>query len=250
MKLFDEDRALDEFDQKMDLLNKETDINKQLQIFKEMQAIANNVSVLKGWPYNARVFWDKEAFFWKQRVEQRYREFILKEIITRINESAKRSILELGTGNTPYLKEAINLDISHDMLATIGVSERVEIAKIDNHDGYENNTIKRIQANVEHSLPIKDNCVDAIVAVFLCNYIERIDVMLAECMRVLKDEGKIVIVQSFAEVDNYHSLLEKHPAKELTLILRTILNELGFKTQIDVKDVDKKTIVFISATKS
>ncbi|MBS3157802.1 class I SAM-dependent methyltransferase [Candidatus Woesearchaeota archaeon] len=238
-KLFAEDHALDEFDQKMDLLNKETDLNKQLQLVKGMQAIANNVSALKGWPYAAKVFWDNEARFWQQRVDQKYREFILKDITEMIDADYPSSILELGTGNLPYLKDAISLDISHDMLATI---------RQGNTD--DQTIIKRMQANVEHSLPIRENSVDAIAAVFLCNYIERLDVMLAECRRVLKKDGKLIIVQSAAEIDNYHSLLEKHPAKELTLILRTLLNELGFNVKIDVKDVDKKTIVFINAVKN
>lgn len=238
---FTEDHALDEFEEKLNLLNIEPNINKQLLIVKQMQEIAKNVSALKGWPYNTRVFWDKEAVFWQQRVESKYREFIRNELIANI-KSEVNLVLELGTGNTPYIKSAISLDVSREMLTTIDYKNN------DNTNNNYNN--KRVQANVEHSLPIRDNCVDAIVAVFLCNYIERLDIMLGECKRVLKDNGQIMIVQSAAEVDNYHIIMEKHPAKELTLILRTILQELGFKAQIDVKDVDKKTLVFITATNS
>ncbi len=237
--IFDEDHALDEFDEKMILLNKETNVGRQLQIVKEMQEISKNVSSLKGWPYNAKIFWDKEAMFWKQRVEQKYREFIKRELAERTH-AADKLLLELGTGNLPYLKNAINLDVSHEMLATIETEGKINTTR---------NT-KRIQANAEHSLPIKDKSVDAIVAVFLCNYIERLDIMLSECRRVLKENGKLIIVQSAAEVDNYHTILEKHPAKELSLILRTMLTELGFKVKIEAKDIDKKTIVFINGIKS
>ena len=247
--IFTEDHALDEFDEKLNLLNKETNINKQLLIVRQMQEIAKNVSALRGWPYNAEVFWDKEAVFWKQRIGQKYRAFIKNELTAAVNKNKSDSdknksdsgstILELGTGNIPCIKNAVCLDLSHEMLATIGLPD------MDNKT-----TIKRVQANVEYSLPIRDNCIDTIVALFLCNYIERLDIMLGECKRVLKENGQIIIVQSAAVVDNYHSLLERHPAKELTLILKTILQELGFKAQIDVKDVDKKTLVFIAATTS
>lgn len=239
-ELFGEDHALDEFDAKLNLLNKEADVNKQLQIVKEMQLIAGNVSFLKGWPYNAKVFWDKEAVFWQQRLKPKYRDFIRKELAANI-DSEDNMVLELGTGNLPYIKSAISLDISHEMLATI------DYKNDDKADNSYNN--KRVQANAEHSLPVKDKSVDAIIAVFLCNYIERLDIMLSECRRVLKEKGQIIIVQSAAEVDNYHSLIEKHPAKELTLILRTIMQELGFKVKIEVKDVEKKTIVFVEGDK-
>ncbi len=241
-KFFTEDHTLDEFEGKLNLLNKETNINKQLLIVKQMQEIAKNVSALRGWPYDAKVFWDKEAVFWKQRIEQKYRVFIKNELITAVNKNKLDSgstILELGAGNIPYLQNAVYLDLSYEMLAIIGLP----------NTGNET-IIKRVQANVEYSLPIRDNCVDTIVAVFLCNYIGRLDIVLGECKRVLKEGGQIIIVQSAAEVNNYHSLLERHPAKELTLILKTILQELGFKAQIDVKDVDKKTLVFITATNS
>ncbi|MBI2136393.1 class I SAM-dependent methyltransferase [Candidatus Woesearchaeota archaeon] len=255
--IFTEDHALDEFDEKLNLLNKETDINKQLLIVRQMQEIAKNVSALRGWPYNAKVFWGKEAVFWKQRIGQKYRVFIKNELTTAVNKNkldknkldknkldknkldSGSTILELGTGNIPCIKNAVCLDLSHEMLATIGLPNMGN-----------KTTIKRVQANVEYSLPIRDNCIDTIVALFLCNYIERLDIMLGECKRVLKENGQIIIVQSAAAVDNYHSLLERHPAKELTLILKTILQELGFKAQIDVKDVDKKTLVFIAATNS
>ena len=232
--IFTEDHALDEFEAKSKQLNKEPDFNKQLVIVKQMQEIAKNLSGLKGWPYNARVFWDSEAAQWPERVEQKYMVFIKKELVSIVNKNKLNSnctILELGTGNMPYFENAINLDISYEMLYTNPKS------------------IKKIQANVEHSLPLKNNSCDTIIAVFLCNYLERLDIMLAECKRVLKENGKLIIVQSATEVDNYHSMLEKHPAKESSLILRTIMNELGFKTEISVKDCDKKTLMFVEGIK-
>ena len=225
-KHFAHDRLLDLFDEKKKLLNMASDRNEQLRIANEMQSIANRTKSLRGWPHNARVFWDNEADIWKLRIDKRIKSAIEKEL--KKSEKNKKNILELGCGNTPYLENSTGLDISYQML--LGADNK-----------------NKVQANAKN-LPFRDSSFDAIAAVFVFNYIRNLEKAIDECRRVLKKNGKLIIIGSAEKIGNYHEIVEQASGIYLEERLADFLNNNGFIHKTKTKMFGKKKISIIVAS--
>jgi ubiquinone/menaquinone biosynthesis C-methylase UbiE len=223
---FKQDHLLDMFDEMKRELNKCSNLDKQLKIVDKMKLIANKTRVLRGWPQNARVFWDNEADIWRMRVDESVRKKIWKEF-KGFSQRQESKILEIGSGNLPYLNNSVCLDVSFSMLSR-------------------NKNKNKVQASVLE-IPLKDNCFDTVYAVFLFNYIMDIGQVILECKRVLKKNGKLVIVNSVDKIDNYHAIVEKYSGQDLLSNLAKILFEAGFIVNVKNKHIGKKKLFFITA---
>jgi len=116
-----------------------------------------------------------------------------KKVVKIIGKQNPDSILDIatGTGDLAIMmselnaKKIIGLDLSEGMLA-VG-KEKVTAKKLDN-------LINMIQGDSEN-LPFNDNYFDAITVAFGVRNFENLDKGLSEILRVLKPNGKLVVLE-------------------------------------------------------
>ena len=231
-RLIAEEDLLERFHDKKKQLNRACK-NKIKQIVSEMILIANKIPSLKGWPYNRHVFWGEDSSIWQHRIDDEHRDFIRK----KLKNLVKGRILEIGSGSVPYT-EGVCLDISYNMLWTI---------KPSLSGRFMNPYLSRVQADLEKGLCFSDNSFDTIVGVFVANYVKDLRKLFSEVKRVLKKNGKLVLVQSLVPVNTSHIIMEKHKAKGFGEELRKIIGEEGFKVRVKKESVGKKAMWFVVA---
>ncbi len=116
-----------------------------------------------------------------------------KKVVKIIGKQNPDSILDIatGTGDLAIMLSELNatkivgLDLSEGMLA-VG-KEKITAKKLDN-------LISMIQGDSEN-LPFNDNHFDAITVAFGVRNFENLDKGLSEILRVLKPNGKLVILE-------------------------------------------------------
>ena len=196
------------------------DKKKREKLLKEAKELAKNIPELKGWPRESRIFWDTEAYGWKTRIPKTIREAIKKEInLDGLN-------LSLGAGSYCYADNSVALDISKEMLK-------------------ENKAKKKVVHDLEEKkLPFKDATFDSATLIFVVDYITNLRNVFREVKRVLKNNGKMIIVQSKKPVDDFYRIQEKKHMKEKDL---KKLLPIGMKTRVTEKKLENKEFLFFEA---
>jgi hypothetical protein len=225
-KFHEQEDLKDAFFNKLFMWGHTNDKEKRRQLFKEAANLAKNIYGLEGWPNDAKTFWDVESYGWLLRIPKDIREFIKKDLLSRID--TKKSNLSLGCGSYPYIENSVLVDFSENMLNSVPN----EMAK------------EKVLHNLEDkTLPFKDNSFDSVNLVFVVDYIQNLKNLFKEIKRVLKKNGKLVIVQSKEPIDEFYRTQEvRHLAG---MDLKKLL--IGFCVTIDEKQIGNKVLVFVEA---
>ena len=158
---FELDELRDSFFNKLFFLGYTKDKKERTKLFNDAKKIVKKIPELKDWPSNSELFWNIESYGWKNRIPEEVRDFIKKEI------KPKGKILSLGCGCYPYVKNAILVDISKEML---------DLAKGK----------KKIVHDLNKKLPFKNNSFDSVTLIFVIDYIKNINLLINEIKRILK----------------------------------------------------------------
>lgn len=196
---------------------------KRKELIKKAKKIANKIPEYKGWPENMEKFWNAEAFGWDARIPEEIRKLIKKELRKRI----KGKNIELGSGSCPYISRSTILDFSKDMLANAPKGH------------------KKIFSDLNKELPFKNSSFDSASVVFVVDYLKNLNKTLKEIRRILKKQGKLIIIQSKRPISDYYHKHEKKfwKASELNKLLK--LN--NFKTKINEFKIQNNELVLIEA---
>jgi SAM-dependent methyltransferase len=183
--------------------------------------IADKIPELNGWPSNPIKFWDIESIGWNNKITEKIRTGIKKEL-----KELKGLNLDLGSGSYAYVKNSVFLDLSLQMLKEIKQKNK-------------------IQFKINKTLPFKFNSFDSVTMVFLLNYLENPKLIFKEVKRILKKHGKLIIVQPKYSTDDFYKFQEKHhySLDEIKKYLK------GFKINSYEKKIDNKEIILIKNTK-
>lgn len=163
----------------------------------------------------------------------------LKFALSHLNFKEGQKILEIGIGtgislnNYPPFCNVTGIDISSGML-----KKALKRAKKQN---LKNVTLKVMNAT---ALDFSDKSFDYVIAGFVISVCEHPERMLDEMLRVLKDDGKIILVNHFASENRIINLFEnilnpitKKIGWRMNLSLNTLLKRDGIR-------VEKKTKIF------
>ena len=162
---------------------------KKQDLIKKASKIADKIPEFKGWP-KAEKIWDIEAFGWTGQIPKKVRNTIKQELRKRISPGSLN--LALGSGAYPYLEESVLLDYSEEMLrAAVKYKKKVL---------YDINKGK---------LPFKKNEFDSITMVFVINYLDNPKQVFKETKRILKTNGKLIIIQSAKSLNYLSKIVEK-----------------------------------------
>ncbi|MBW2996539.1 class I SAM-dependent methyltransferase [Candidatus Woesearchaeota archaeon] len=191
------------------------------RLFNEAKAIADKLPELRGWPSDSRKFWDVESYGWEARIPLRIREFIKEKLSVLQGRN-----LSLGSGNYPYVRGSVLVDFSREMLNQADAKEKI-VLDLD-----------------KEKLPFEDKSFDSVTMVFVVDYLRNLDMLLKEVKRVLKKDGKLVIVNTKKPIDDYYRIQEaKHYAGN---DLKGILKD--FNVEIHEKRVLNRVLVFVEAS--
>jgi SAM-dependent methyltransferase len=204
------------------------DKQQRKKLVQKAKAIASKIPEFRGWP-KGKKFWDIEALTWVVKIPRHVRQFIKRELLKRIKPSGLN--LALGSGSYPYVKESFLLDYSGKMLEKVTVKYKKKVI----HD------IQQIP------WPFKDSSFDTITAVFVVNYLKNHKAVFKEAKRVLKPNGKIIIVQSAKSLGEFYQQAEARQYQTKDII--KALNQNRFKTSVEEKKIRNTSLVFIEAEK-
>lgn len=185
----------------------------------KIKKIAQQVKWLQGWPEDKSAFWNGEAFMWEKKINQHKRELIEKEL-----RVLKGKNLDLGCGSYSYLP-SVGLDISEKMLL------------------FNDKCKERILGDLEKDLPFKEKEFDSITLVFVLNYVKNLKIIFKEIKRVLKDQGKLIVVQYRGEVNAWQR------NKEINLLSLNEWLKLIEKHGFKVIFKEKEGLGFFKCTK-
>ena len=196
---------------------------KRKDLIKKAKKIADKTPEYKGWPKDANKFWNVEAFGWDARIPEKIRKFIKKELRKR----TKGKTIELGSGSCPYVSKSVLIDFSEEMLNNAPKA------------------YKKIHSDLNKELPFKNSCFDSASAVFVVDYLDNLNKTLKEIKRILKKNGKLIIIQSKKPISDYYHKHENKfwKASELNRLLKSN----NFKTKIDEFKIENNELVLIEA---
>jgi len=199
------------------------------RLIREAKKIADKIPEFKGWPEKTVKFWDVEAMSWRMKVPSFVRLFIRKELLKK----AKKLNLALGSGSCPYIEDSVLVDFSTEMLKAVEPSFKFS---------------KKIVYDLDKGkLPFGDNSFDSVTMVFVVNYLSRAEKVFREVFRILKEKGKLIIVQSAKMLDDWYVKKEKKQWK--TEELSKLLKKIGFKVKVEKKKIRRTQLVFVEAIK-
>jgi ubiquinone/menaquinone biosynthesis C-methylase UbiE len=162
-------------------------------------------------------FWDSEAINWNERMTFEEKESI-KEIM---EENIQGKALSIGCGSNNYgFDWVIGLDSSWDMLAG------------------NKSDVKVFYDLEKHILPFKNKSFDCIVAAFVINYIKNASALIKELKRILKDDGRLLVLQ--CGLNDWYKSKSLHSTDEISLIM---------KKQFTVENRKNGKIIYMKATK-
>lgn len=149
---------------------------------------ASRVAWAQGWPKNKVSFWNAESFLWDVKIEQSTKQLIEQEL----SSLAAGRNLDIGCGAHSYVHSLYGVDFSLKML--------------------EKNTqcAYTLEYDIEQGLPSFAFLFDSITCVFVLNYIENVDLLLRDCMKLLADQGMLVVVLCASSVSSWHSQKVAH----------------------------------------
>jgi len=213
-----------------DLLYKihiEEDRVKKHYMIKDCKKLAKRIPQLKNWP-NGNIFWDIEAGMWKVNIQQGIRHKITKEITKLLKKDSYN--LSLGSGSAPYVNSVL-VDFSKEML---------NLAPKKFTEKYNINLDKE-------KLPFKKNTFDSATMAFLTNYLENLNQLFKETYRVLKKNGKLIIINYDGFTSELYAEREKNHL--LSKDLEKLLKKCKFKTKSYQKVIGKLKLNFIVCKK-
>jgi len=212
-----------------------------------IQTLAKKVSWLKGWPESRQAFWNGESFMWGNKISKERRELIKQEL--SFLERKKRDLKNKGKliekerlteKRNNCIKENQNLDIgcgSYSYVNSVGfdISERM----LQLND----NLVERVAGDVEKKLPFASESFGSATLVFLLDYVNNYSSLLGEVFRVLKNKGKLVVVQSKSRVNPWQ---RQQAVNNLGFNKwKEALEEVGFKVEL----VEKEGLGFFKCLK-
>ena len=221
-KKIKQDNLYDDF---FDILLKLSFVKNKKPLIKKAKAIAKKIPELKGWPSSSK-FWDAEALMWNENIPNNIR----KLIKTQINKTIpKGNNLCLGSGSYHYVKNSVLLDYSQEMLN-------------------KSNNSKKVLFNLNKGkMPFKNNSFNSITAVFLINYIKDLNFLLKDAKRILKKNGKIIIVQSANPIAKLYRIKQKKSWKKEDV--EKLMKRFKFKTNIHENITGKTRLIFFEGIK-
>ena len=174
------------------------------KLIDKARKLALKIPEFKGWPKSPQVFWNVEAYGWEQRISKEVREGISKILKKKV----KGKVVDLGSGSYPYVKSTL-VDFSPTMLKYVPKS------------------YKKVVADLNLDLPFKDNSFDAVIVVFLLDYLKNPSSLIKEMQRILRKGGKFYIVQGKTPLKNYYRMHSKHVGERK---LKKLLSNIDFST--------------------
>lgn len=201
------------------------------KLIAEAKEIADKIPEFRGWPEKPVKFWDIEALSWKIKIPSYVRLFIRKELLKKIPLGGLN--LALGPGSYPYIEDSVLVDFSSEMLKAVEPAVKFKKKLVYDLD--------------KGKLPFKDSVFDTVTMVFVVDYLSRVGNGFKEIYRVLKKNGKLIIVQSAKMLDEWYVKQETKQWK--TDELSKLLKETGFKVKVEKKRVKKTQLVFVEAVK-
>jgi len=166
--------------------------------------------------FRKQFFWDYESSRWDATINKKVREFIKKQI------KVKGKILDFGSGSFCYFKKSIVCDLSFLML-------RKNKSKL-----------KVLYQFHNKPLPFKDKSFDNVLLIFVVDYIDNLDLLFSEIKRILRKNGKVIVVQSKTQ-GIYNKMKKKQITKEQ---LERIMKK-HFKIESFSKEFQKKSFTFL-----
>lgn len=161
----------------------------------------------------------------------------LKYAISLVDFREGQSILEVGIGTGISLKNypagccITGIDISSGMLKK--AEKRAEKLRF-----------KRIELKVMDATKIEfpDKFFDYVVAAFVISVCQQPELVLSEMLRVLKDDGRIILVNHFASENKLINFLER--------ILNPITKNIGWRMDLSLRSlVNRDGVVVEKQTK-
>jgi len=208
--------------------NSDKNIDKE-KVLKELTELANSISSLKGWPEDKEKFWDVESYYWSLRFKGLDREFV----IGKVNEHVGEKHLDLASGALPVNDSCVCLDLSPEMLDMIRTDQ------------------EKVQFDIDSgkSFPFENCSFDSVSCVFILNYIENLDAVVSEIYRVLKEDGKFIIVQSAKPLHELHLKQEKHSVLYFEDKLMEVLEDNNFFVQVENYENNGNEFLFLVCNK-
>jgi hypothetical protein len=154
-------------------------------VVDKLKKISKNVSWAKGWPKKKESFWSAEAYMWKWKIEKEKRELITKEL----KKFCSSENLDLGAGAYSYVP-SICLDFSEKAL------------------NLNDNCIKKVIGSLEKKLPFDDQSFSSITAIFVLNYVKKVNSLLKEIYRILAANGKFIAILGCNGVNEWQATQE------------------------------------------
>ncbi|MBI4152590.1 class I SAM-dependent methyltransferase [Candidatus Woesearchaeota archaeon] len=168
---------------------------------------ALSVPWASGWPEEKKAFWNAEAFMWSRKINKEVRTVIGQELAALTGKQN----LDLGCGAYSYVP-SVGFDLSEKML------------------DFNENCTEKVLGDVEKKLPFPKESFDSVTAVFLLNYIQKHEQLFREIRRILKEEGRFIMVLSAHHVNPWQRQKEVSSfGKEKWLML---LQEAGFEVTV------------------
>ena len=226
-KIVEMDDLKDDFFEIMFKLGYTKNKEDKKNLLRKAKEIAANIPEFAGWPESSR-FWDVEALAWIVKIPENVRKYIKSEI----NKSIPKGLnLALGCGSYPYAKNSVLVDFSEEMLRSAGPR-------------YKNKVMFDLDSG---DLAFRSYAFDSVTIVFVINYIKNLGPLLKEAKRVLKDGGKLVIVQSAKQIAEFYRMKEK--ARWNTDDVEGMMRSVGFKTSVYEHLIGRTRLIFFEGVK-
>lgn len=190
------------------------------QAVKRLKKLTRGIGWLKGWPEDKRAFWDGEAFMWRNKISKEKRRMIKKEL-----GFLRGGNLDLGCGSYSYVAGSVGFDISEKMLLL------------------NENLGERVVGDLEGKLLFGDRKFDSATLVFVLDYVKNYADLLSEVYQVLKEKGRLLVVQPAEEVGEWQR--QKRVNKLNFGDWRRVLESAGF----GVKFYEKEGLGFFRCLK-
>ena len=224
--IIEEENLRDDFFEIMFKINCERNTAKRKQLITKAKKIAVKIPELSGWPKSSK-FWDVEALAWIVNIPKPVREYIKKQL----NKLSSGTNLSLGCGSYPYVNNSVLIDFSEEML-------KAAPPRFKNKVLFDLN---------DKNLPFRSFSFDSATMVFIINYIKDLKYLLREVKRVVKENGKIMIVQSAKPIAAFYRMKEKKSWKPEDV--EKILKTLKLKTNTYTHTIGRTQLIFIEGVK-
>ncbi|MCS6937313.1 MAG: methyltransferase domain-containing protein [Candidatus Bipolaricaulota bacterium] len=180
---------------------------------------------------------DRQAERWVRRALSAEERAMLERMVQAAEVSSSDRVLDVACGTglvsfalAPSVAEVVGVDISGGMLA--------KARQVRHQRGVRN--VHFVLAEAEH-LPAPDESFDAVVCRFGIHHFVQPDVQVREMARVLKKEGRLVIVDTISSEDpqeaQLHNALERlRDPTHVRMLALSELTELVARTGLRVRD--------------